>query len=290
MQFYVLGDLRTDDWTYNAHASGIKEKNQGDAPRCPTCGQYIGMLPWLPPYHAEILVYGSKLGDVVNCGGESRLVSNRFRQAWQDEGLRGIEEFSPLARLRIRPARLGRRPLTYFHVNAQHYGARVDLEHSLIEYHRPMTCNDCMDADVETVRGFAIDEASWTGEDLFTEGPAAGGCHLARGPCRLCARAGGLAPCRGSDHACQQRAQEIREPPHRPRHGRRWQGAGHGMIRYALNCSHDHGFEGWFKSGAAFEQQVADGQLACPACGPRLTHPVAEIAAALRAGGIVVIK
>lgn len=41
------------------------------------------------------------------------------------------------------------------------------------------------------------------------------------------------------------------------------------MIRYALNCSHDHGFEGWFKSGAAFEQQVADGQLACPACGDR---------------------
>ena len=167
MQFYVLGDLRTDDWNYHAYASGMKPENIGEAPLCPVCGECIGMLPWVPPYHVEIVAHGKMLGDVVKCTGMSLLVSDRFRQAWQQEGLCGIEEFSPLARLRVRPARLGRRPLTYFHVAPQYYGTQIDVEHSLIEYNRPITCGKCKSGDVESVRGFAIDEASWTREDLF---------------------------------------------------------------------------------------------------------------------------
>lgn len=39
------------------------------------------------------------------------------------------------------------------------------------------------------------------------------------------------------------------------------------MIRYALLCDQDHGFEGWFPSGAGFERQVEAGQVRCPECG-----------------------
>ena len=39
------------------------------------------------------------------------------------------------------------------------------------------------------------------------------------------------------------------------------------MIRYALTCENGHGFEGWFANGAAWESQVAEGRLECPACG-----------------------
>jgi hypothetical protein len=38
------------------------------------------------------------------------------------------------------------------------------------------------------------------------------------------------------------------------------------MIRFSLVCSNEHEFEGWFQSGAAFENQVDDGHLACPVC------------------------
>ncbi len=166
MQFYVLGDLRTDDWTYHALGYGIKPENVGDAPECPACGEYVGMLPWLPPYHAEIIVHGKKLGDVVDCGAEL-LVSDRFREAWEKEGLRGIEEFSPVERLRIRPARLGRRPLTYFHIKARYYGTRLDLQKSLIDFRKPPTCSYCQTGHIDCVRWLAIDESSWTGEDFF---------------------------------------------------------------------------------------------------------------------------
>ncbi len=34
-----------------------------------------------------------------------------------------------------------------------------------------------------------------------------------------------------------------------------------------LQCQHGHGFEGWFESVAAYEDQDARGMLSCPMCG-----------------------
>jgi hypothetical protein len=39
------------------------------------------------------------------------------------------------------------------------------------------------------------------------------------------------------------------------------------MIRYALTCDKHHGFESWFKSSTAYDEQVARGLLVCPVCG-----------------------
>lgn len=39
------------------------------------------------------------------------------------------------------------------------------------------------------------------------------------------------------------------------------------MIRYALLCEHEHGFEAWFGSSAAYDDQAAQGLVECPVCG-----------------------
>lgn len=39
------------------------------------------------------------------------------------------------------------------------------------------------------------------------------------------------------------------------------------MIRYALKCAKDHGFESWFQSVAAFDRLAATGMVVCPDCG-----------------------
>jgi hypothetical protein len=39
------------------------------------------------------------------------------------------------------------------------------------------------------------------------------------------------------------------------------------VIRYALTCDQRHGFESWFKSSTAYDEQVARGLLVCPVCG-----------------------
>ncbi|MEX2517788.1 MAG: DUF1178 family protein [Paracoccaceae bacterium] len=39
------------------------------------------------------------------------------------------------------------------------------------------------------------------------------------------------------------------------------------MIRYDLKCADGHGFEAWFGSAAAYDEQAARGLVACPLCG-----------------------
>jgi hypothetical protein len=39
------------------------------------------------------------------------------------------------------------------------------------------------------------------------------------------------------------------------------------VIRYALTCDKRHGFESWFKSSTAYDDQLARGLLVCPVCG-----------------------
>ena len=167
MRFFVLGELRTQDWTYDASVHPLKPFNQGSAPVCPICGSYVGMLPWLPPYHAEIIVHGKKLGDVIYPGGSSLVVSERFRNTWENEGLCGINEFSPLERIRLRPARFGKKTPTYFHIAPRYFGTKIDFERSLIDYSRGGDCPRCHAGLIDCIRRIIIDESSWTGEDSF---------------------------------------------------------------------------------------------------------------------------
>lgn len=39
------------------------------------------------------------------------------------------------------------------------------------------------------------------------------------------------------------------------------------MIKYALKCANGHEFDSWFPSAASFDEQSAQGHVACPVCG-----------------------
>ncbi len=41
------------------------------------------------------------------------------------------------------------------------------------------------------------------------------------------------------------------------------------MIKYALKCEVDHGFEAWFSSSDGFDEQLAQGLVECPMCGSK---------------------
>jgi hypothetical protein len=41
------------------------------------------------------------------------------------------------------------------------------------------------------------------------------------------------------------------------------------MIKYSLTCGQDHSFDGWFKSGAAYDTQRKRGLVLCPTCGSK---------------------
>jgi hypothetical protein len=52
------------------------------------------------------------------------------------------------------------------------------------------------------------------------------------------------------------------------------------MILFDLRCKDGHGFEAWFRDGAAYEDQVAAGAVVCPVCG------AAEVSKALMAPAV----
>lgn len=52
------------------------------------------------------------------------------------------------------------------------------------------------------------------------------------------------------------------------------------MIKFSLICGQGHEFDGWFRDGAAFDEQVAAGDLPCPVCG------TVDVSKALMAPGI----
>jgi hypothetical protein len=59
-----------------------------------------------------------------------------------------------------------------------------------------------------------------------------------------------------------------------------------------LQCSHGHGFEGWFASNEAFETQLAGGLVECPMCGGKeitklLTAPRLNLGNAKEPGTVV---
>ena len=41
------------------------------------------------------------------------------------------------------------------------------------------------------------------------------------------------------------------------------------MIKYALACDQEHGFEGWFGASADYDDHCARGLVQCPICGSR---------------------
>ena len=167
MQFYVM-ELEVGSLfeTWGDAMDPIHIGASADRQKCPGCGKGVGSLPWMPPFRATVRAYGKQLGDVAFASSDI-LVSQKFRQTWTDAQLKGIDTFHPLERIRVRPARLGKKAPTYFVVQPKRFGTRVDLNRSLIEYNGSFACMKCLHTNVDTVRGFSIDESSWTGEDLF---------------------------------------------------------------------------------------------------------------------------
>jgi hypothetical protein len=52
------------------------------------------------------------------------------------------------------------------------------------------------------------------------------------------------------------------------------------MIRYAMKCAAEHGFDSWFQSADAYDGLIGSGRVTCPVCGS------ADVAKALMAPAV----
>jgi uncharacterized protein DUF1629 len=168
-RFFVLeeGVLRS---RYDADADTVDPINLGEPARCPRCGSAISMLTWLPPYRVELELHGEELGDFIKVPGHDLLVSERFAQAFRDEGLTGLDGFHPVEVVKVRRKRRGPKPSQiprYLVVRACIGRAAVELARSRIRYEAPPTCEECRSMVKDAVLGFSLEAGTWQGEDIF---------------------------------------------------------------------------------------------------------------------------
>jgi hypothetical protein len=144
--------------------------NTGPAPRCPQCGEPIGLRPWLPPYRGELELHGEEFGDFVKAAGYDFLISERFAESFRAEGLTGLLGFHPVEVTRVRQK--GQKPKAtlvprYFAVTACFGRGAVDEALSRLRRNKPVTCPECRSTGVDSIHGLILEPGTWQGEDVF---------------------------------------------------------------------------------------------------------------------------
>ena len=169
-RFFVLEEGALSSH-YDADVDTIEPVNLAEAPRCPHCGDIIGLLTWLPPYRVKLELHGEELGDFIDGVGYELLVSERFVEAFRTEGLTGLEGFHPVEVLRVRRMRKkSRTPLTVprYSVVWPCFGrAAVDLVLNRVRFSTPPTCAECRATGIDATHGFVLEPGTWAGEDIF---------------------------------------------------------------------------------------------------------------------------
>jgi len=166
MQFHVLKGVvgsRAETWF-----EPIGEPRLGDAPRCPECRGWVGGKEWLPPYVVNLRVFGEAAGDVAfDMASDSLLISGRFLRLWRDAGLRGLDDASEVKLAGLGASGRASPAGQYFHVRPGRTGARIDASASSLIHAGPESCRLCGGTGIDGILALRIDEASWSGEDIF---------------------------------------------------------------------------------------------------------------------------
>lgn len=142
--------------------------NDGDAPSCPQCGRYIGMIEWLPPYSGELELWGSQFADVVKVPG-GLVVSERFKNAFKEHNLSGLNGFHPvhIVRAVCRRKKIPGDIPPYFYTTVVQSVAPVDDKASEIVRSRPKTCDWCFSGDPQRASRIVLNLDAYQGEDIF---------------------------------------------------------------------------------------------------------------------------
>jgi hypothetical protein len=161
MKFWIFAKKRmSGDWAY----ADILAPKYGDAPRCPSCGEFIGMKPWLPPYRARLFkgVKTSTPADVITGPGfESFLASERFVAEFERSKIKGVERWEP-----VEIKRYNEQTFKLAILPVPRTRAKLTEMHAVFEGNAP-DCPVCSQADLKSYEGVVIDKASWTGDDIF---------------------------------------------------------------------------------------------------------------------------
>lgn len=143
--------------------------NQGNAPVCKACGEIIGMLEPLPPFEVELELWDKGFGDVAYGSGDYLLVSERFKILWQEHGLTGLQDFSPVDIVKIkRHKEFKGDPPKYYLVGVVFSNALIDQDASGFEWEEKPKCKVCYSGRIlKRWKSIVLKPDTWSGENIF---------------------------------------------------------------------------------------------------------------------------
>jgi len=174
--FYVIepadGKMFGTKWAY---ADLIPPINRGDCQYCPVCGGAVSGLRWLPPHRIKLSsAKPGKWSDFVWGAGFPLLVSSKFKEIYEREGLSGIDEFSaPVEIVRTGTLKSGQFPSpppTYHLIHILWGGANQNDVASGLTHEHPevITCAFCrVGVTRRKQERVVIEDGSWNRNDIF---------------------------------------------------------------------------------------------------------------------------
>lgn len=157
------GIMFSDKWAYGE----VIDPTYGEANRCHLCNKFISMKEWLPPHKVQFSTNDiSKWGDFVWGAGFTLLVSDYFKEIFQDNILKSHLRFSsPIEIINS----IEGSPI-YYHVDIPWNGANLNDKLSGLNWYKPQNdlCEFCRTGSgPKRIEKIILDEASWLGEDMF---------------------------------------------------------------------------------------------------------------------------
>jgi len=169
MRFYVIKKPRKET-RYDTEFAYLKPHPRGDAPRCPVCGGYTGMLTALPPYNIELELWDTGYGDIAFGPGNHILVSERFKILWEEHVLAGLDGFAPVSIEKvIKHVRFEASPPEYYLTSVVQSEAVIDQIQSGFEWEsgEEPKCDHCRLGGIKRWKRIVLEPDTWSGENLF---------------------------------------------------------------------------------------------------------------------------
>ena len=147
-------------------ANGV---NRGSAPSCPSCGRFLGLLSWLPPFRIELETWGRHYGDIARTG-DDLIVSERLMNAVSNSRIQGLMNFAPVEVVKVinRRGKPKESLPRYFKATIARSSTTIDQDLSgYVWEDDSKICPECLFGKLKRHSSFIIKDDTWNGDDVF---------------------------------------------------------------------------------------------------------------------------
>ncbi len=135
----------------------------GAPPMCPVCSRPIASRPWLEPFKVRLRsgTKTDKPGDTITGPGfDGFLATPNFQSMYDAAGLTGVIDWRPVEIVNLPGA-------VYRLTILPDPTVRADFSQMDIQFKSSPNCSYCQQGIIERYHGVKVDEATWSGQDIF---------------------------------------------------------------------------------------------------------------------------